>query len=367
VPDNATSATDDLLVAALRAPEDLTACTPAQWDRLIRQARRADLLGRLSTRLADRNLVHSVPDGPRLHVESMLVLHAAQIDEVRREVAQVQHALRHLDVDIVLLKGSAYVFAGLDAARGRLFSDIDLMVPKDRLAQVEAALMLAGWATTHHSAYDQRYYREWSHELPPLRHVARQTVLDVHHAILPPTARLKPSSEALLGAARRLSSDSRLAVLAPPDMVLHAMTHLFHNDDLSHAMRDISDVDLLLRQLSQEASFWPLLQQRAAELGLQRPLYYGLQHARRIFQTPIPDEVVVASQAHAPAWPLRGAMNALWSVALGKAHRSASGAVKATCLFLLYLRAHWLRMPPLMLVRHLTVKALRRNEKAAAA
>ena len=44
-------------------------------------------------------------------------------------------------------------------------------------------------ATTHHSAYDQRYYREWMHELPPLLHVRRQTALDVHHAIAPETAR----------------------------------------------------------------------------------------------------------------------------------------------------------------------------------
>ena len=33
----------------------------------------------------------------------------------------------------------------------------------------------------------------------------------------------------------------------------------------------------------------------------------------------------------------------------------------------LYIRAHWLRMPPLLLARHLTVKAFRRADEAAAA
>ena len=36
-------------------------------------------------------------------------------------------------------------------------------------------------------------------------------------------------------------------------------------------------------------------------------------------------------------------------------------------VFALYVRAHWLRMPPVMLVRHLTVKALRLHEEPATA
>ena len=59
--------------------------------------------------------------------------------------------------------------------------------------------MLGGWATTHHDPYDQRYYRRWMHELPPMLHIRRMTLLDVHHAIVPATADLKPSSEALAG------------------------------------------------------------------------------------------------------------------------------------------------------------------------
>ena len=37
--------------------------------------------------------------------------------------------------------------------------------------------MSCGWATTHHSPYDQRYYRTWMHELPPLRHAVRGSIL----------------------------------------------------------------------------------------------------------------------------------------------------------------------------------------------
>ena len=88
-------------------------------------------------------------------------LRAQRRDERRKVLATV-------DVDLVLLKGAAYLMAGLPAARGRVFSDVDILVPVARLAEVENALMLHGWSTTHHNAYDQRYYRQWMHELPPL-------------------------------------------------------------------------------------------------------------------------------------------------------------------------------------------------------
>ena len=113
--------------------------------------------------------------------------------------------------------------------------------------------MLDGWATTHHSAYDQRYYRQWMHELPPLEHIHRHTVLDVHHALVPRTARRGrlPSS---LQAARPIAGMPSLHVLQPADMLLHGMTHLFHNEELSHGLRDLSDSDLLLREFGTESS-----------------------------------------------------------------------------------------------------------------
>jgi hypothetical protein len=96
-----------------------------------------------------------------------------------------------------VLKGAAYVAAGLPAAAGRLFNDIDLLVPREQLPQAESALMLAGWHASGLSEYDKRYYRRWMHEIPPLQHVQRDTVIDLHHAILPETARYHPDTARL--------------------------------------------------------------------------------------------------------------------------------------------------------------------------
>jgi hypothetical protein len=348
----------NLLIDALRHPDALPTLSLPDWEHLIRLARRADLLARIAGLVQQRGLLEEIPSAPRAHLLAALTLASAQHDEVRREVSYIAAALEPLDVQIVLLKGAAYVMNREPAALGRLFTDVDILVPRERLAEVEATLMLNGWATTHHSAYDQRYYREWMHELPPLEHIHRHTVLDVHHALLPETARLKPPVSKLLEAARSIDGIPRLQVLAPTDMVLHSMTHLLQNEELSRGLRDLSDLDLLLREFSGESGFWKRLDERAAEMDLRPPLYYGLRYVSSIFKTPTPSEVLAGSLRGAPPWPVGQVMDALFSRAVGAASQRSDD--RRVSSFLLYLRAHWLRMPPALLLRHLLVKTTQR-------
>jgi hypothetical protein len=354
------------LLAALRTPAVVTTFGVADWEALIVQARRANLLARVAFRLEERGLLACVPTRPRAHFESATTLASAQAGAVRREVEHIVRAVNRTGVDTVLLKGAAYLLAALPAARGRMFADIDVLVPFDRLDEVEAALRLHGWATTHHSDYDQRYYRQWMHELPPLRHVVRTTVVDVHHAILPRTARLKPSSAKLLAASRPLPAGDRLRVLAPIDMVLHSATHLFHNEELGQGLRDLGDLDSLLRHFAALPGFWKALPARAAELDLARPLYYGIHHATRLYGTPVPTPAALEIAKGGPPGALDRVMDALYDRALRPAEdRDPVASLARQALFV---RAHWLRMPLPLLVRHLGAKALRtdRNDAAAA-
>ena len=339
----------------------------AQWELLIRQARAANLLARLAHRLAERDLLPLVPAAPRRHLEEMRFVAAAQQREIVREIRLMLAALCSAAVPVVLLKGAAYLAAGLPAAQGRLFSDIDILVPRAALDQIESLLNLHGWMSSHHSAYDQRYYRQWMHELPPLQHARRQTVLDVHHNILPLTVRRVPDATLLLAAACPVDGFEGAQVLAPADMVLHSMCHLFHNDDLSHGLRDLTDLDLLLRHFSADPAFWMALDDRAAQLSLQRVLYYGLSGTAALLGTPVPASALAAAGRHAPSASVDALMRALWRRGLRSPHATARLGGDAAALFALYVRAHWLRMPPALLAQHLAIKAwMRLGAKAAA-
>jgi hypothetical protein len=346
----------DWVLHALRDPGALLDRDAAAWDLFVRQARSADLLGRVAWGLHARGELEAVPPAPRSHLTSALALAEAQHAEVRREIDHVVDALAPLGVRPVLLKGAAYVAASLACAAGRTFSDVDILVPRERLAEVEAALMAHGWTSTHKSAYDQRYYREWMHELPPLQHVRRSTTLDVHHAILPITAKARMDPRLLLASARPLGSVAA-SVLSPVDMVLHSMAHLLHNEDMTRALRDLSDLDLLLRTAATDRDFWVQLVDRAKTLDLTRSLYYGLHRLHAILGTPVPEECLdQVRRCGAPPQPLRRFMNALWDHAFRSPHASTRSNTTPLALAALYLRAHWLRMPPALLLRHTVIK-----------
>jgi hypothetical protein len=329
---------------------------------LIRHAREAKLLGTLEQRLGDRQQLGGVPPPALVHLRAGRLLASAQDVAIRRELREIADALQGVDTKVVLLKGAAYLAAGLPCARGRLFSDVDILVPKSDLPRVEAALMLAGYATTHHDPYDQHYYRTWMHELPPMQHVKRGSVIDVHHTIVPPTSGTHLNAAALFDAATPLFEAPPFFVLAPPDMVLHSAAHLFNNEDMAHALRDLTDIDQLLRHFAQTESFWSRLEERAAELDLWRPLYYALRCARGVLATPLPNYVLETATQHAS----RNASSRLTYRLLRHAlHPSIQYPETLWSRRLLYIRGHWLKMPLPLLAWHLTVKAFHREEKTA--
>lgn len=350
---------DGPFLSLMRGVDTVPELNALQWEGLLRRAQGSALLPRIAVKLKARNLFPILPLKVRERLEASLVIAAKNEVEVRWEVDRILWSLREIDVPIVLLKGAAYVMADLSPAPGRLASDVDVLVPKSALESVERALVAAGWKAMKLDAYDQRYYRDWMHEIPPLRHRDRNSVIDVHHTILPVTARLRPNAESFRHAARPLGF-SRLMVLEPVDMVLHAMVHLFYDGDLDGRLRELLDLDDLLRQFAVEPEFWDRLVPRAVEQELIRPLFYGLRHCRRILATPVPDDVLAASIVGAPSRPVIFMMDWLvGKVILPQPPEQATLAL-GLARFVLYVRSHWITMPPFLLVRHLTRKGFNR-------
>ncbi|MGO4381868.1 nucleotidyltransferase domain-containing protein [Pseudoduganella sp. RAF53_2] len=345
-----------LLVQALRTPSAAGNFSAAQWDLLLRQADSANVLATLHYLFEQAGVLANAPAEAR---EQLQWAHAVAVrhgQAVHWEVRLIQKALQQLGLPVVLLKGGAYATAGLPPAHGRLFSDIDILVPEARLAEVEAALLMYGWVTTHHNEYDQRYYREWMHELPPLRNVQRGTVIDVHHALLPRTAARHPDSGKLLAATQPVAEHPEFHLLSPADMVLHSATHLFADGEFDKGLRDLYDLHCLLTHFGSQPGFWESLPARAQEMQLGRYLYYGLRYTQELLGTQVPPSVLQALR-DSPPLPLRPLMDALFRRALLPDHASCDDSLSRLARFLLYVRGNWLRMPPLRLARHLFHKA----------
>jgi hypothetical protein len=327
-----------LLVSALRTPATAADLDAPGWTALLTAARAERLIGTLAARL----------EGLPVPACVAAILADARLDAERErrqalwEVDRALAALAPLGCPVVLLKGSAFIAAGLSAGTGRAIGDLDILVPRDRIGDVEAALLAAGWEWVKPDAYDDAYYRRWMHELPPLIHRDRDRMIDVHHTILPLTARRRPDAAALVADAAPLAGGG--AVLRIDDMLCHAAAHLLADGDMAGGLRNLWDIHCLITEHDAQPDFWTTLAARAARHGLTAPVRRSVRLAHRIFGTA------------APAGWLRGG----WAdrpFAARLLTRTGWGLEARPMLRLgFYLRAHALRMPPLMLARHLWIK-----------
>lgn len=332
-----------------------------EWEIVLGQARQSRLLGRLAQHHNAHNWLSKVPANPRLYLEGALRLVDRQHHQVQWEVDCIRRALKHLKCPIVMLKGAAYFVADLPPRDGRLFSDIDIMVPRNRLPEVEGALFRAGWISQERDVYNQRYYRQWMHEIPPLTHVQRQTVIDVHHTITPPTSRFKVDGRQLLDHIQPIDDAGELFILAPADMVLHSAVHLFQEGEFDHGLRDLLDLKDLLQHFQQRSDFWSVLFDRANELGLQIPLFHALFHIQRLFGLSAPNEWAARIEQLGPRAPARMVMAWLLALALKPDHPSCHTRCTGIARWLLYVRSHALRMPLHLVIPHLVRKAWMRR------
>ncbi|UCE30387.1 MAG: nucleotidyltransferase family protein, partial [Burkholderiales bacterium] len=278
----------------------------------------------------------------------------------RFEVDRIEAATAGLQVPIVLLKGAAYVAAGRPWAIGRWSSDVDILVPAAQLRRVEQRLHAGGWRSIELDEYDERYYRDWSHEVPPMRHVVRGVEVDLHHTIARVTGRVRPDADALVADAVPIAG-SRLRTLCPGDQFLNTTIHLVQDSDFWRQLRDLVDLDGMIRAQGSDAGFWDHLLARARLHGLQRPFFYAMHLASHLLQSPIPDQAMAEARRAAPSRPIVALMDALVARSMLPGNLDALPSLAARqARRVLKARYMWLRFPPALFVRHLSYKAWRR-------
>ena len=344
-----------LLIQVLRRNKQLTSLSATDWDLLIRQAKRSQIVAKLYYLAANQSLLDQLPVAVFRHLQTAKVTADKQTRDFLWEVEKLKAVFANLEQPLLFLKGAAYAVANLPAHQGRLFSDMDLLVPFSAIDSVEKQLLIHGWISSKQTAYDQRYYRQWMHEIPPLTHVKRGSVVDLHHNILPRTAVACPNPLLLLEAAEKVPGVEGVKILGALDRVIHSATHLFYDGELEHGLRDLLDLDCLLTALNADSK--RQLVKRAIELGLQQPVYYALRYLQRLLDTPDLDEALQLLTKAGCEHHLILVLDALFMRALMPDHRSCNDAWTGFARWLLYIRSHYLRMPLKLLIPHLSRKA----------
>ncbi len=318
---------------------------PREWDGVIGVARSEAMLATLAHRLEGADLPPTVA---ALFADQRAAAAVAQ-RQALWEAEMARRALAPLGIEFVLLKGAAYVAANMACAEGRQIGDLDILVLASDIRRAENALLNAGWEWVKSDPYDDFYYREHMHELPPLIHKSRDRMIDVHHTILPRTHRIAPDALVLIAEAIELSSGFR--ILNPAAMVCHCAAHMLADGDLQGGLRNLWDFHCLVQDfLKDDPDFYLTVIEEASFHGLADVVKRGFRLSHRLYGTPLKTY----------SWPLKLQFDRRWSDDLYIRRllaRDDWGRVTRPLLEqAFYIRSHWLRMPPTMLAQHLWTK-----------
>jgi len=344
------------LLVALSNPASTAGYDESQWDQVIPLARSARLLGVLAHRVFENIDRAGLPDRVQRHLDAGLIEARFRRQKTLHLLHTITPVLESHAGPWVLLKGAAYIAQDLPLSRGRLPTDVDLMVPRASLDGIEQGLLIAGWEFEKNEAYDQHYYRAWSHELPPMIAPGQAMELDLHHTILPPVGRIRPDTAQLFADAVPVQG-SPFHVLCPQDQLLHAVVHLVHDSDFVGRLRDLLDIDALFRRLPLSDSAARLaLVERARLHGMEKPLRLAANLCVGWFETPGCDALITEIADAASA--LYGQRIASLASRVLPPVNARKGSTRFAAL-LLEGRSHWLRMPPWLLAYHAASKGIR--------
>jgi hypothetical protein len=334
-------------------PELARTLSPTGWQQVILVLREAKLLASFCVVAEQCDVLQYFPPYARRHLISARVYADRQAQQIHFECSQLQQLFAAADIEVVFLKGAAYTLAQTANSAGRICSDLDVLVRREQLTQAETLLKQQSWRADPLTDYDQRYYRQWAHEIPPMVHLHRGTVLDLHHNVyLPVSGR---AADMTLFFHQLQQTPAGVSVLAPPAMVLHSIIHLFTNEDTSSGMRDIWDLYLLLQQAECPA-FWQQLVDLARQTGFYAELLHCLATLQHYFA------LDYYAKAAAALSPLAAMQRSVWRchilpAAMVPEHPLVLCWRHKVAKQLVYLHGHWMKMPALILLKHLSVKS----------
>lgn len=329
------------LVSVLGHPELARNLDEIEWNQIIQAARQTELLGQLSAAIQETMAPEDIHWRLKRAFDLELLTAQRRSEAAIWEIRNIRHLIPK-DIAIVVLKGCAYVLANDRNASGRQFSDVDILVAEEHLGIVESALISGGWKPSQVSAYDQKYYRNWMHEVPPMEHVRRHTTVDLHHAIIPPISRFAFDPKRLNESAIEMMPG--IFILSPADRVIHSAIHAFQEGLATKALRDLYDIACLMRQHFSEQQAYMRLIIRAEELGLKPILLAGLEASTLVFDTTSPHSETPGLRGK---WLASAALNAIKP-------QTSRGEIMEK---LLLAHSHWMKMPWSILVPHLIHKS----------
>ncbi|MGJ7093708.1 nucleotidyltransferase domain-containing protein [Vibrio hannami] len=350
-----------MLSDILSEPKLITTISAPALSKIIAEARYHNMLAQLKHLCIREAIWDQLPLKAREHLEAAELKYVNQRQCLENESQEFYLHLNSLNISWVYLKGAAYHLSNIDDFRGRLMGDIDILVSEGDLPKVESKLSTKGWIQAHVNNHDEKFYREWSQEIPPLRHIERRTELDLHFNILPKTLRQSPSPEVLMQHTVNISNQGTgPKVFSPPAMVIHSAIHLFYESEYSKGLRDLFDLYILFSSNASDEGFWRQLIEIQDQMGNADSVYLAIRYCHLVFNFLPPAFVIEYYNKSRPDKLTQQVLDFAYIRVFSFSYPENRKFGHDIAELFLYWRGHFKRMPIYLLIPHLTNKVLTR-------
>jgi Uncharacterised nucleotidyltransferase len=285
--------------ALLRGSAATHAAKPAgdEWSLLAEEAVRHEL-GSLTYRLvSDSPWAADVPAEVQQRLRALYLKSAVRNAVLLRQTTEAAAALGRLGIPVMLLKGIHLCRFVYPEPALRVMADVDLMVPRDRLARAEQMFLERGFGPLPRADIEERC--SWSNHLAKLQKEGAP-VYELHWGIERPTSPFKIDLDGLWSRARKAAlDDSEIHLLGPEDLLLHLAIHGSYHHGFDRAgLKALIDVNAVVKKHGGEID-WRVLAERANQWEASGFAYTTLRLAREILGTPVPEETL-DSLVHRP-------------------------------------------------------------------
>jgi hypothetical protein len=260
--------------------------TAKQWDVVLQLATHHQLRGLTYRLLADGPLAHQVPPAVHDPLRATYVDTAVRNAVLFRQTSEMAGALAASGIPVMLLKGIHLARFVYSEPALRSMADVDLMVPRDRLAEAERVMIERGYGPLPRP--DLEAFCTWSNHLAKLTK-AGAPVLELHWGIERPTCPFRIDLDGLWARSREATLEgSSVRILSPEDLLLHLALHgSYHHRFDRSALKGLVDIDAVVAKHG-SALDWAALVARANQWGASGFGYTIFRLAGEILGTPFP-------------------------------------------------------------------------------
>ncbi|MCI0435351.1 MAG: nucleotidyltransferase family protein [Gemmatimonadetes bacterium] len=279
----------DILLRHLRrgGAAGLPVLTETQWSSVVDEAVRQRITPMAWRRLTLGPARNAVPERVMERLRDLYLRNAFRNTVLLRDAAELAARLAQRGVPVVFLKGVHLAACAYAEPALRSMADIDLMVPRDLLADVDRMFVEWGWGPLPRPDI-AAFCRRYPHTAP--LHKEGSFPIEVHWSIERPTSPFSIDLDGLWERARTIDlCGVSTRVLSTEDLLLHLCLHTSYHHRFDRApLKSLVDVAVVADRHEGEID-WSLLAGRAAAWGATRFVYSTLRLARDVLDAAIPE------------------------------------------------------------------------------